>query len=75
MSFKADFISATISTSPKLLTIRDAAQVLNVNVRTIHTLLKKQQLSHYKVRGQWRFDRVHLNEYLAKRICQGRGVS
>ena len=68
MSFKAGFISATISTLPKLLTIKDDAQVPNVSVRTIHTLLRKQKLSHYKLRAQMRFDRVHLNEYSAKRI-------
>jgi excisionase family DNA binding protein len=53
---------------PRLLSIKETAHVLGVSVRTVHTLLKNKQLTHFRVRGQLRFDPVHLDRYLEKRM-------
>jgi excisionase family DNA binding protein len=64
-------IEIPIATSlPRLLNIREAAQVLGVSVRTVHTLKKLRQLTYIKVRGSIRFDPAHLDEYLQKRIVR-----
>ena len=55
---------------PKLLTIKEVAHFLNVSVRTVHTIIKAKQLTHSRVRGQLRFDPIHLEEYLRRRTVQ-----
>jgi excisionase family DNA binding protein len=55
---------------PKLLSIKDVAHFLNVSVRTVHTIIKAKQLTHSRVRGQLRFDPIHLDQYLQKRTVQ-----
>ena len=62
--------SPSIAVLPRLLTIKEAAEVLNVSVRTVHTILAKKQLTYFKVRGQLRFDAKHLNEYLERRMVK-----
>lgn len=53
-----------------LLTIDEAARYLRVSRRTIHTLIKKRQLSYTRVREGLRFRLQWLNEYLDKRTVQ-----
>jgi excisionase family DNA binding protein len=60
----------TIIALPRLLNIKEAAHVLHISVRTVHTLIKNKQLTYFRVRGQLRFDPVHLNDYLGKRMVQ-----
>jgi excisionase family DNA binding protein len=55
---------------PRLLNIHEAAKVLGVCVRTVHTLKKLRQLTYVKVRGSLRFDPAHLEEYLQKRTVR-----
>jgi excisionase family DNA binding protein len=62
--------SPSIAVLPRLLTIKEAAEVLNVSVRTVHTIIGKKQLTYFRVRGQLRFDPAHLNEYLQRRIVR-----
>jgi len=57
-------------TLPRLLNVKEAAHVLRVSVRTVHTLLKNKQITYFRVRGQLRFDPVHLDRYLQKRMVQ-----
>lgn len=59
-----------IAQLPRLLTIQEAANVLGVSVRTVHTLKKLRQLTYIRVRGSLRFDPAHLDEYLQKRIVR-----
>jgi len=53
---------------PRLLNIKEAAHVLSVSVRTVHTLIKNKQLTYFRVRGQLRFGPIHLDQYLQKRM-------
>lgn len=62
--------SPSVAVIPRLLTIKEAADVLNVSVRTVHTILAKKQLTYFRVRGQLRFDPKHLNEYLERRMVR-----
>ena len=55
---------------PKLLNIKEVAHFLNVSVRTVHTIIKAKQITHSRVRGQLRFDPIHLDEYLRRRTVQ-----
>jgi excisionase family DNA binding protein len=55
---------------PRLLNIKEAAHVLGISVRTVHTLLKNKQLTYFRVRGQLRFDPIHLDQYLQRRMVQ-----
>lgn len=50
---------------PSLLTIKDVAKVLNVSVRTVHTV--KKQIGYVKVRGSLRFLPAAVGDYLDKR--------
>jgi excisionase family DNA binding protein len=52
---------------PRLVNIGEAAYFLHVSIRTVHRLIKLKQLTLFRVRGQLRFDPVHLDEYLQKR--------
>jgi excisionase family DNA binding protein len=62
--------SPSIASLPRLINIKEAAHILDVSVRTVHTLLKKKQLTHFRVRGQLRFDPAHLQDYLSKRMVK-----
>jgi excisionase family DNA binding protein len=55
---------------PQLLNVRQVAHILGVSVRTVHTLKDKKQLTYFRVRGQLRFDPVHIDQYLQKRMVQ-----
>lgn len=66
----ANVVAPSVAVLPHLLTIKEAATVLHVSVRTIHTLKTRRQLTFFKVRGQLRFDPAHLSEYLAKRMVK-----
>jgi excisionase family DNA binding protein len=52
---------------PRLLTLKEVAHVLNVSVRTVRTIVKAKQLTYSYVRGQLRFDPMHIDHYLQKR--------
>jgi excisionase family DNA binding protein len=52
---------------PRLLNLKEVAHVLNVSVRTVHTIIKTRQLTYSHVRGQLRFDPIHIDQYLRNR--------
>ena len=60
----------TVIALPRLLNIKEAAHVLGVSVRTVHTLKDNKQLTYFRVRGQLRFDPIHLDQYLQRRMVQ-----
>jgi len=47
----------------EILTPREAAEYLNVHVRTIYRLAKKGEIPGRKVGGSWRFKKVMLDEW------------
>lgn len=55
---------------PRMLTIKEVASLLNVSIRTVHTIIKNRQLRFYRVRGQLRFDLADVNDYLQKRAVK-----
>ena len=45
------------STYPEILTLQQAAEMLQISERTIQRMLKKGEIPGSQVGGQWRFDR------------------
>ena len=60
----------TVAGLPRLLNIKETAHILGISVRTVHTLKDKKQLTYFRVRGQLRFDPIHIDQYLQKRMVQ-----
>ena len=50
------------STCPEILTLRQAAEMLQISERTIQRMLKKGEIPGSQVGGQWRFDREQLRD-------------
>ncbi len=53
-----------MSTSEKLLTVREAAKLLRLGEITVYRLVQRRQLPGFKVGGSWRFSRGLLDEWL-----------
>jgi excisionase family DNA binding protein len=49
------------------LTVRDVAEFLNVDEKTIYRLVTKGELPGFKVLGSWRFQRHDLDEWIESR--------
>lgn len=49
----------------EVLTSREAAEYLNVHIRTIYRLVKNKQIPGRKVGGSWRFKKKALEEWLS----------
>lgn len=45
---------------PEILTLQQAAEMLQISERTIQRMLKKGEIPGTQVGGQWRFDREQL---------------
>lgn len=48
----------------QLLTIEQVADILQVSVSTVRTMIKEKQVDGVKVRGQWRIKASSLQQYL-----------
>ncbi len=53
-----------MSEYPEVLTLEQAAEMLQVSTRTIQRLAKKGEMPGRRVGGQWRFDREQLRHWL-----------
>lgn len=51
----------------KVLTVREAADMLRVHQSTIYRLLKRRELPAFKIGSDWRFNQEHLYEWLNER--------
>lgn len=49
----------------EIMTPREAAEYLNVHVRTIYRLAKRGEIPGRKVGGSWRFKKDALDEWLS----------
>lgn len=58
-------VESSVIMLPRLMTVKEVAHFLNVSVRTVRTI--QEQIGFMRVRGQVRFDPVHLDTYLRKR--------
>jgi excisionase family DNA binding protein len=65
------FVAPTLETyKHKLLGAKEAADFLDVSLRTVRKLIKLRQVPYFRVRGQIKFDPQHLNDYLKKRFIR-----
>jgi excisionase family DNA binding protein len=48
----------------EILTLPEVAQLLKVAEKTVYTMAQKSQLPAFKVRGQWRFKRDDLHQWI-----------
>lgn len=48
----------------EILTLTEVAQLLKVAEKTVYTMAQKRELPAFKVRGQWRFKRADLDQWI-----------
>jgi len=48
----------------EVLTIRDLARLLKVGEKTIYTMAQTGELPAFKVRGQWRFAKKDIDQWI-----------
>lgn len=53
-----------------VLTIREVADYLKVNEKTVYTLAQKRRIPGFKVGGQWRFRREDLDGWIAAQTAE-----
>lgn len=61
--------------SAEIMTIREVAEYLKVNERTIYRLLSAKKLPAFKVGGSWRFRRADIDGWIASQSEGGDGES
>ena len=59
----------------EIMTIREVAEYLKVNERTIYRLLAAKKLPAFKVGGSWRFRRADIDGWIASQSEGGAGES
>ena len=59
----------------EIMTIREVAEYLKVNERTIYRLLSAKKLPAFKVGGSWRFRRADIAGWIASQSEGGAGES
>jgi excisionase family DNA binding protein len=52
----------------EILTVPDVADLLKVVEKTIYTMAQRSEIPAFKVRGQWRFRRVDINEWIDQQL-------
>ncbi|GAA4924283.1 excisionase family DNA binding protein [Nonomuraea thailandensis] len=53
---------------PELLKLPEAATIMNVSLRTVYQLINSGELDSYRIRGNRRISRQHLDEYLERAL-------
>ena len=53
--------------SIRLLTLSEAARLLQVSTRTLQRMIRQRQLPAFKVGGQWRMRESQLSEWLEQK--------
>jgi excisionase family DNA binding protein len=56
-----------------LLTLHEVADLLKVAEKTAYTMAQQHELPGFKVRGQWRFKRSDLDQWIEERKAAARG--
>lgn len=51
----------------RLLTLSEAAQLLQVSKRTLQRMIRQKELPAFKVGGQWRLREAQLREWVEQR--------
>ncbi|HZT46447.1 MAG TPA: helix-turn-helix domain-containing protein [Hyphomicrobiaceae bacterium] len=55
-----------------LLTLQEVANLLKVAEKTVYTMAQRRELPAFKVRGQWRFKQVDLDQWIEERKAAAR---
>ena len=50
--------------SENILTIREVAELLKINEKTVYKLAADAKISGFKVGGSWRFDRATIAKWI-----------
>lgn len=50
----------------EILTLPEVAQLLKVADKTVYTMAQRGEIPAFKVRGQWRFKRADLNQWIER---------
>jgi len=50
----------------EVLKLKDVADLLRVGEKTVYTMAQTGELPAFKVRGQWRFTRKDIDEWIEK---------
>lgn len=58
----------------EILTLPELAQLLKVAEKTVYTMAQGGELPAFKVRGQWRFRRRDVDEWIAEQVRRPRKV-
>ncbi|MBY3108071.1 helix-turn-helix domain-containing protein [Rhizobium leguminosarum bv. viciae] len=53
-------------------TLPEVAQLLKVAERTVYTMAQKGQLPAFKVGGQWRFQRIDIDQWIEQQKASTR---
>ncbi len=56
---------SSAASNAEIMTIREVAEYLKVNERTIYRLLAAKKLPAFKVGGAWRFRRTDIDSWIA----------
>ena len=57
----------------EILTLPEVAQLLKVAEKTVYTMAQLGELPAFKVRGQWRFKRVDIDQWIEEQKAASRG--
>lgn len=61
--------------SDSILTLPEVAHLLKVAEKTVYTMAQRSQLPAFKVRGQWRFKRSDLDQWIEDQKAAVKGES
>jgi len=62
-------------TNEEVLKLKDVAALLKVGEKTIYSMAQSGELPAFKVRGQWRFSRKDMDEWIEKQKEATQGLS
>lgn len=66
MATVAKHCQAAESMLDEILTLPEVAQLLKVAEKTVYTMAQRGELPAFKVRGQWRFKRLDLDQWIER---------
>lgn len=57
--------------SDEILTIKEVAEFLKVNERTVYRLAAAKKIPAFKVGNAWRFKKIEIDAWIAEQSSQG----
>ncbi|NCP64117.1 MAG: helix-turn-helix domain-containing protein [Paraglaciecola sp.] len=58
--------------SDEILTIKEVADFLKVNERTVYRLAAAKKIPAFKVGNAWRFKKIEIDKWIAEQSSQGK---